>query len=274
MMKIVALLALLTPLSLLASGLINIDIQNLEGDYANDSGKARAARWHLPDAAAIENAEFTVLKEQDSFFFTGDAGEFVLEDLPELILDMESLRWRGANFKMNKNVIDFSLSSLSGNSSALALKASSADLNCQGASSSSSLLIAGLETCLNKGSLRAALLEFAKTARSATWLKGFFSSVLSQEVILQTGLENLKVDINRGAFDLKLKAKLDISVNIKAQGKITLAETSSGAEIKVRLDKVKASFLNVTKKVFEAIEDNPIDGVRVERPYIILEVNL
>jgi hypothetical protein len=272
-MKVIALISFLAPLSLLASGLPNLDIQKLEGQYSQGSGTAQALFWQLPERRSVQNANFTVLKEQDSLVFSGDAGDYTLENLPELILNMNTLNWKAANFKMGPKSINLSLASLTGNSSTQNIRTNSLTLSCLGEPSASSLRDAALESCLKRGSLKANLIEFSNAAKSSSWMKSFFTAVLTNEATSKTGLEKLDFSISNGSFNLKLRAKLDISANIKGEGKIELRGAAGSRELRIRIDKVKASFLNVTKKVFEAIEDNPIDGVRVARPYVYLDLD-
>ena len=41
--------------------------------------------------------------------------------------------------------------------------------------------------------------------------------------------------------------------------------------LKIRLDQVKVSFLNITGKVFKELEENQNDNIKVERPYIYIQ---
>lgn len=242
----------------LANGLPLIDIQKLSGRYTHPTGSATAEFWKVPDRAPLQNAKFSVFQEQDLFVFEGDAGLFELKGLPDSIVKMNSLNWKDSSFKSDNRGLNLNIDSLTGSDENGLLLVKKFNFSCSGSSSEVDGGDALFDVCLGDSLLTSALFDIYETDRSNT----------------RTTLENLSMNIKNGKFNLSVRAKLDITANIKAYGKIDYLKTNSGAELRIRLDKAKASFLNVTKKVFEAIEKEAAEGVRVERPYIIVELDL
>ncbi len=241
----------------LANGLPLIDIQDLNGRYTHPAGSATASFWKVPDSAPLQNAQFSVFQEQDLFVFEGDAGLYELKGLPDSIVKMNSLNWKGSSFKSEASGLNLGIDSLTGSDESGLLLIKKFNFSCSGSSSRAETRDALFDVCLRNSLLKSALFDIYETDRSNT----------------RTTLENLSMTVKNGKFNLSVRAKFDITANIKANGKIDYLKTNSGAELRIRLDKAKASFLNVTKKVFEAIEKEAAEGVRVERPYIIVELD-
>lgn len=254
-------LALFTALTLsvtcFANGLPIIDIQNLDGRYSRPAGNAIAGVWKLPNTPPIYNANFRVTEEQGVFVFEGDAGDFELNGLPDSIVKMKTLNWKGAGLKSGNKSLTLLLKSLTGSDESGLLLIKELKLVCKGTSTEAEASDAVFDVCLKSSVLKSKLIDIYESKRANS----------------RTVLENLNMTLTNGSFNLKVKAKFDITANLKANGKISFIKRANGSEIRIRLDKVKASFLNVTKKVFEAIEDEPTEGVRVERPYIIIDLD-
>ena len=255
--SIVLFTAILIGQASLANGLPIIDIQELNGRYTHPTGSATAELWEVPDRAPLRNAKFSVFQEQDLFVFEGDAGFYELKGLPDSIVKMNSLNWKGSSFKSDSRGLNLNIDSLTGSDENGLLLIKKLNFSCNGSSSKVDARDALFDVCLRDGQLRSTLIDLYETDRSNT----------------RTVLENLDMSLENGKFNLNVRAKFDITANIKAYGKINYLKTNSGAEIRIRLDKAKASFLTVTKKVFEAIEKEAAEGVRVERPYIIIELD-
>ncbi|MFT6069975.1 MAG: hypothetical protein ACJAT2_003492 [Bacteriovoracaceae bacterium] len=253
---IVLFTALLCSHKSLAIGLPLIDIQELNGRYTHPSGSATAKYWNVPKSPPLQNAKFTVFQEQDLFVFEGDAGLYELKGLPDSIVKMNSLNWKGSSFKSDASGLNLNIDSLTGSDESGLLLIKKFNFSCKGNSSRAESRDALFDVCLKSSQLKTVLYDIYQTDRSNT----------------RTTLENLEMTIKNGKFNLNVRAKFDITANIKANGKISFSKTISGAELRIRLDKAKASFLTVTKKVFEAIEKEAAEGVRVERPYIIIDL--
>lgn len=271
-MKVIVLIGLLSPFSLLASELPQFNIQALKGGYLQDRGQASASYWKTPDKAAVIDAKFSVVKEQDSFLVTGNVGEFTLEDTPELLLGVKRLDWSEASFQSTEDSINLSLGQLNGADATQSVIMQRLKASCQGTSSSSSLRDVIIETCLKKGSVSLPLIELTSNKSSVQWIKSFFSTIEIPQLTSQTRIENIGLVTSNGAFSLFLRANLSISANIKVYGRMDLKKESGRTELRLRLDKAKASFFTITNKVFEAIENSPVNGIRVERPYVIVDL--
>lgn len=79
-------------------------------------------------------------------------------------------------------------------------------------------------------------------------------------------LRNFDLLVRNKSFDLKVKADLDVSATVKAEGSFDY----NPQRIRIRIDKVKASFLNITNKVFNELEKIQSQNVVVSRPYVTI----
>lgn len=119
-----------------------------------------------------------------------------------------------------------------------------------------------LENCLQKGALRMSQFNMGSS--------GLVNQVLGFMAMNQstTSLSNMELDFNRNAFTLEAKAKLSLTVTIKGEGAIEYMEASSPYDLRIRIDKFKASFLNIKDDLFNELKKSEGPNLKVAPPYI------
>lgn len=121
-----------------------------------------------------------------------------------------------------------------------------------------------LENCLQNGSINIAnfqmdqanSLSFALNAISVTGTDASF--------------KNLELVLKNGNFNLELKATMSVTVTIKGDGHIEYLPSGGDFDLRVRIDKLKASFLNIKDDLFKELKKNESDTLKVQAPYIYI----
>ena len=85
-----------------------------------------------------------------------------------------------------------------------------------------------------------------------------------------TEVKNLSLTLNRGDFELEAKANLSLSVTVKGDGKIEYLAPNSGFDMRIRVDKLKASFLSIKDKLFDELKKSEGPNLKVAPPYIYI----
>lgn len=258
-----------------AQGIPALQVSGFRGSYSNDQGSAFAEKWNLPQRTPANQVNFAVYKEESQFRFTDNSSEYIWEDAPEFLLELEEMNWDQAAAKSGTRTLEATVSQFFGRHPQHTLTLKGLSLSCQG--TSKSILHEAIGSCLNKGHLGFDLLE----TKSQTSFQFGLYSLLPQELIglrpspmaqSELKLENLEFKINRGSFNLSVRAHLDIRLNLKAGGKIKFqaGTTPTSGELELRIDKVKAGFLTVTGKVFDELEKINDPNIRVARPFVYI----
>ncbi len=256
-------------LGAMASDFPEVIISNFEGSYQGVSGEAFAERFSIAEEFDWRQVSFQVFKESTQMRFQGPEGEFVWEDVPTFLLELQKITWSGAqaNSGASPNKVSLSLASFQGHHPQHTLKLTRFDLDCEDAQKS--LIHSALESCIHRGRLSWKNLE--TSSQSSLKLFNDVLYPLSGSVqASQVKLEDLSLNIDQGRFNLAVKADLDIRLSLRANGRVSFVPGSSpqSGELTLRLDKVKAGFLNITGRVFSEIEKINHPQLRVARPYI------
>lgn len=122
-----------------------------------------------------------------------------------------------------------------------------------------------LDNCLKKGSLKVSEMSMG-TAALVTQVLSFVNVNAAS-----TTVANLNLNFSGNDFTLEAKAKLSISVNIKGEGRVEYLPAGSDYNLKIRIDKLKASFLNIKDDLFKELEKSEDEKLKVESPYIYVK---
>lgn len=254
----------------------SLEISQLEGSFKGSDGTGRAKLFRLENDPAIKDMSFKIIKESDQFRLQTSQREYLWEGAPEFLLELDEALWRGVSGESEREKLSLKVNLLEGENQDDGLRLSQLVANCQGISESKDFLFQLLGVCSQKGSLSFEDLTLMdKNPISQTLLK-VISRTLKKELRTAskaTRLEDLTFSLNKGKFEFRVKADLDLRVTVKGNGHLSFQEHSTGgAELRVRLDRVKASFLTITDRVFDEIEALGLKSVTVQRPFIIVDL--
>gem|GEM_PF-2224254 len=253
----------------LASYANETKVTEFSGGYQNGQGNASAKLWILPGEAPISNAEFSLYKEETSLRLISPQGEYLIEDLPDSLLALKNLSVQDLSVLLNNSESKLNLDSITGNDNSSQLGLFNGDVRCMGVKTLQGY--EGLiEQCLSSTKLKIEKVSLKKLGRGLNFWQRLLTDLFKENTSLngsETLLERIDINIAKGNFEAKLKADVDIRVNLKAEGKIS----REGNSLKIHLKKVKASFLTITDKVFDELEKLNNPKVVVQRPYIFIE---
>lgn len=256
-----------------AQGIPALEISGLRGHYQGDRGTAYADKWQVPQVPSSTQVSFELFKENTQFRFTGLDSDFIWEDVPEFLLELEEMRWSQVSAKSGGNSLEAVVYDFFGRHPQHTLVLKGMGLNCH--NNSKSTLVPIIESCLAKGRLGFSLLETKSQSNFQYELQNllpYANKEASPNAQSELKLENLDFKITQGSFSLAVRAYLDITLNLKANGhiKFRAGNSPTSGELEVRIDKVKAGFLNVTGKVFDELEKINDPNIRVARPFVTI----
>ena len=83
-----------------------------------------------------------------------------------------------------------------------------------------------------------------------------------------TTVESLQLNITNNKFKGSVKVNVGVSATVKFEGLVEYSKAEKKTSI--RLDKAKASFLDVRGKIFDELEEAQSESFIVERPWIYI----
>jgi hypothetical protein len=257
----------------LATEFPEVQIANFQGHYQGGTGQVSADRFHLPSESDWRQVNFLVFKESTQMRFQGPFGDVVWEDVPRFLLDLNEVSWLGAyaNTMTTPNRVRLGFTSFEGRHPQQILSIRQFELSCE--ASQKSLFHSAMESCIERGRLSWDHLETSSQS-SLKHLKKFLIPLGFQMQQSQVQLEDLNLTIDQGRLNLSVKADLDIRLSLKAEGRVSFSPgaTANSGELTLKLDKVKAGFLNVTGRVFSELEKLNHPQLKVARPFIYLTI--
>lgn len=275
-------IAFLSLISVANADFDKILIQNFSGNYNSPNGSGSAAKFIFPefrDSGSAFNFKFT--KRDGGINVKWDDQEQFIPEASESFLTTDRMSWNGLYIKTSGNKINLSFAKYDISSPQSNSNMSSLAAECQDAGGNiDSLYETLIHSCFKNSSMSMqkayfkgessksrfdtlSIPEVLYTAVSAASLK---SEVLSSRESQEMKIEKLSLNVNNNKFSFKMKASVGVSATLKGNGQSSYNPNTK--TLTLRLDKVKASFLTVTNKVFDALEGLDNDKIRVEKPYI------
>ncbi|MBD65980.1 MAG: hypothetical protein CME62_12285 [Halobacteriovoraceae bacterium] len=222
-----------------------INIQNLEGSYADPSGSARADSFRFDHINFGDNPQLSVEKQAGVLFLTTPEDEIQLDFLPHQINKLAQLEFQKTSIQTSGSSLNVSVASVNGSSREQNLNLEVLTLACSG----------GDETDLPQN----IVLDSCLTQKAQATLNHFEAG--DQEV------RNLKIDIDQG--ELRFWANV-LGKNIYGRGETFFDKENQ--VIKIRIDSVKWKFIKLTGRVFSELEKLENEKVTVQRPWITIEL--
>ncbi len=133
-------------------------------------------------------------------------------------------------------------------------------LNCK----NPSLGLRPLENCLQTGTLKISNFQMSQANMFTQTLNVIDASATD------ASFKNMNLTFKNGSFDLELKASLSVTVTIKGEGKVEYLPAGQDFDLRIRIDKLKASFLNIKDDLFKELKKNESESLKVQDPYIYI----
>lgn len=262
--------SLLIPLqSLKAQSFPEVKVSGFQGQYFQDKGQANARQWQWPSHQSNGAIEFEVFKENTQLRFVAGSDEILWEEVPEFILDLKKMTWSESSLISGGQKVQAAVQSFKGEHPQNNVSLQNLAMGCE--QKNKDLATDAIRACLNKGELKFSLFETSAGSPLGAMIYSFTNTEEERALGSNIKLEDLDFRINKGSFTLGVKADLEIRLSLKANGHISYqASSPNSGELTIRLDKVKAGFLNVTGKVFDELDKINSPQVRVSRPFIYI----
>lgn len=257
----------------LFAGFEKSQITNFSGQYVLERGQGHADVWQLPGKTAYQNVDFEIYKEETALRLVHPEGEQIFEEIPEFILNIEKVILNQVQHSTTSSTVSSAIGLLEGFNPQNHLIVEDTKIDCQKNSSLSSEWKKVIDACTTDGTLSISHILIEEKSRSnrtlAAFLKELFKGI-KKTTQSDTELNNLKFSVTRNKYKLAVSAKLDIKVNLTMNGEIEYMPHGEKNIIKIKIDKAKAGFLNITDKVFTALEQRQGAHLSVQRPYVYL----
>jgi len=255
------------------AGFQKSQITNFSGQYVLDRGAGHADTWQRPGEAQYNDVHFEIYKEEASLRLVHPNGEQVFEEIPEFILGVEKLVLKSIQHSTNSLIVKSSIEAIVGFNPTNHLVIEKAKLECLKDSQMSSEWRKVLDACTTDGTVSFSHMLIQETTRGQSPLASFLRAILGGINPLATNdteLDNFMLSVNRNKFKIDVKAHLDIKVNLTVDGDIEYMSHGEKNVVKIKIDKARAGFFNITDKVFSALEQRQSTRMTVQRPYVYL----
>lgn len=255
-----------------------LEITNLTGSYQDPVGSAKADQFNIPSSnSTFQQVNIDIFKGNQSYELSVDGEQYLWQDVPQQLMGLESGQWNDINLlSQNKRIeLSIDLFRVQTSSTLSALKRASAFCNLS-AQVHKSFTDNLLEACLNsRGRLRVD--QFSTNSDKNLGQDQLIFTILDslqgttlKNPSTQRDVDEIKLDVASNDFELSLSTKVVFNTTVKVEGK-SYFEKDKG-QIRLRIDKAKAGFLNVKNKLFEALEDSESDKITVNRPWVTLKI--
>lgn len=219
-------------------------VTDFTGEYNTPSGSASASTFVYADYDFGENPEFSVEKQAGALFLKAADEEFQIDNLPSMFEDLNVASWSGVSLTSDGEKVGFVLKKLQGDAEASKLYLSNFKVNCDNSGSDGELMEQLLDSCLNnKGKVRIGLLKSTDKEKNKT-----------------TSISSLYLSVDGDKLYFSMKQ----GVTVKGYGRVFY----EGDKIRIKVNKVKAGFLNVTNKFWGEIKKAESESIILNRPWI------
>lgn len=253
-----------------------IKVSNFKAEYQTPAGVATADEFIMP-VPSQEQVEMRFFKRGNSYVFIYQDKEYILKNPPAILNEVESFSISQFSLWSEKSTFKTELEKadiFAKNSETHLQKFS---LSCPEKTSSLGNQDRVIDSCTTNSKIKLDFAHFkdleSKESESNS-LQNFLAQVFfdlkpnNSPSATDVKITNLNASVSQNAFQLTMGISMDFSVNVKGSGIIWYLPKEK--QIKIRLDVLKASILNVKERVFSAIEEQANPLVVVQRPYIII----
>lgn len=246
-MKIYVLsLLLLSHLSF--AGLPVGEIKNFTGEYLDPHGTANSETFNFDKYQFGNNVKFAVHKQAGSLFLETPEETIEVEAIPDLILDLNTVKWDNISLASTKSNLSLNIDSLGGVSSDKYLQLDQLRINCSKSNYNSTAMDEILDSCLNK--------------EASISLDNI--QINTQKA--NTTISNLRLNSKNNKMSYQIKAS---GYNIKGHGETYFEKNL----VRIKISTAKVGFLNVRGKFFSELRKMESATIRVNEPWIEIDLN-
>lgn len=234
----------------------NLEIQNFNFDYKNPSGQGSASSFQY-EKSGVQVSVDKIGKEFKLKAIGAVTTEYTLQNAPEVVETAEKMSIQNLNLTVVET-LNFSVARAKflGKEDRLDLQALS--LECdrdRNQVEAVNQLIAG---CIRKLKLRAERFDS---------LSEIIAKAISDE---KEAVKNFRLQISNGKFNFSAGVSVGVPGTVKGKGDVSYS--ASEKRFAIRISEVKFGILNITGKVFDELQKNESENMKVKRPFVYLKL--
>jgi len=253
---------------------IEIRMSEFTGSFNYPDGRGQVREFSLNQGPIARNAQVNLLIDGENLILNLDEDEYSWEDIPSGLNDLISANWNNLNLGLTQTALQASAQTLQTNSSDSRLSLSQFNLQCGLGSRSKDNddMDHLLNGCLNRqGKLNLRLLDITNLSGASIIAKLMESLNLGFPSIQSTNrFENIELDIRNNDFTAAVTTRVVINATVRMNGKTFYDKEQE--QVRIRIDRARAGFLNVTNMIFDELDKLSSDRVQVSRPWIVINI--
>ncbi|MDD0854174.1 hypothetical protein HBN50_13760 [Halobacteriovorax sp. GB3] len=243
-----------------------ISINNLSMSYERGIGEGSFSAFNFYDYQYNRPMVFETQYNGTEVIFNLEDEQVVINDENGLLSILASTKIKGLNLENTSSEIKGNLSTFRAVSETKDVFLNNVGAHCKLITKPTNLRDVDyyLTNCLTDATINISKIDLS------TQEKSLFRDVLIEALELEkssdTSISELSLSINKHNYTLTLKVKASITAKVKVYGKVEYLEGSN--KIHLTITKAKASFFNITNKVFEALKSKESEKLKVQRPHV------
>jgi hypothetical protein len=261
MKKLIGVATLLCALATNAD-LTTVKITDFTGSYKKPDGRATATQLVIPTSEKSK-IEITVEGIENGYLLKYGENEFEFKNPPKMINNIHSGNWKGVNFVTQGNTLNAKIDSLYSIVEDSDTNLSGFSAKCNEAREFESYGHQLLDACLTNSTFTINYLKTESSRKVLNILEDIPGARASTTIV-----KNGSININSNSF--KINAKIDIGMSAKVKIEGTSEFQVDKNRVAIRIDKAKASFMNIRNKIFTELKKSENETLKVQKPYIYL----
>ncbi len=235
-------------------------IDTLNATYRSPSGSASANEVGIDGFGNYKNPKMTLLNENGLLVFKFEESQFELDISMFGITDAQNIDITTLNFHNDLENIFLSVEDIVARDEGFNTSLQSAYIDCKRKSKHEDITDDLLSACLTNSELKAHSGDFQNATNS------FYSVFDNKALGDKITLDDLDIKVTENKLKASFKSNISKGVRVKIEGETHY--DSEAKMIKIKIDKAKASFLNIKNTIFKELEQLDVEGLKVEKPYI------
>ncbi|PIP90494.1 MAG: hypothetical protein COW01_10340 [Bdellovibrionales bacterium CG12_big_fil_rev_8_21_14_0_65_38_15] len=240
-----------------------LNVTGFSGSYEAPNGSGVADNFEVP--FKNKQVQITIEAAGEGYVLTAGDNQWEWANPSDWVKDLKTAEWSGVDVVVGATSQRAAIGNLTGVHEDKLITIEGLSAQCSGAAEL-------IESCLNgDGSVSLSKLVYQSALRSDQLSSIIRAIVKALELSGRgddTTVESLQLNISNNKFKGSVKVNVGVSATVKFEGLVQYSKAEKKTSI--RLDKAKASFLDVRGKIFDELEEAQSETFIVERPWIYI----
>jgi hypothetical protein len=252
----------------------DIRMTDFSGNYNSPQGQGNVKQFSLADGPTLRDTDVTIQLEETNLLLIVGEDEFSWNDISGDANELKSANWSNLNLNSLETSFQASAQSLQSLSTDSGLNLNQFNIECSLGAKAPEIHSVDhlLNGCLNRqANLDLNLVEINDISGESlvsdlmqTLNVGFPSTLSTSK------FENISLAINNNDFSAAVTTKVVINATVRMSGK-TYYDIEK-EQVRIRIDRARAGFLNVLGRLFDELDKIESESVKVERPWVIIDL--